>query len=578
MELTKPQCWRHVSGAENPADCASRGLFPAEIINHHLWWEGPEWLKLPSSQWPAQSYSKRVIVEEEKEVSLYTSLDKELLPLIPIDRYSSYLLVKRITAWVIRFTTNCRATAAKKLDSCLTTQELYEAEVYWFAFIQRQHFSTEINAIKSGKKIRKSSTLLSLHPIIDDLGLLRVGGREEFSPRTYSSRHPIILHGKHTITRLLIRYEHRRLMHAGPALLSSSLNRRVHIIGERRTVRSITRACTICRRAAARPQIQKFGQLPPERVTPGLVFDNVGLDYAGPLLLKLGSTRKPKLVKSYVCVFVSMSVKAVHLEVVSDLTSEVFIACLRRFISRRGKPTMIWSDHGKNFVGANRELKEFADFLEHLKTQKTVSEFCTTQCIQWKFIPPHAPHFGGLWEAAVKSVKRHLRRVVGNVKLTFEEMVTVLTQIEACLNSRPITLLSSTSECEALTPGHFLVGRPLEALPDPPQSFSQPMSLLRRWYLCQALVRHVWQRWSFEYLVSLRKFSKWHAPTKNTEVGDILVLREDNMIPSHWPLARVIAVHPGKDGLVRAVTVKTSNGQYRRPIVKTAPLLSNSDF
>ena len=91
-------------------------------------------------------------------------------------------------------------------------------------------------------------------------------------------------------------------------------------------------------------------------------------------------------------------------------------------------------------------------------------------------------------------------------------------------------------------------------------------------------MRHVWQRWSFEYLVSLRKFSKWHAPTKNTEVGDILVLREDNMIPSHWPLARVIAVHPGKDGLVRAVTVKTSNGQYRRPIVKTAPLLSNSDF
>ena len=214
----------------------------------------------------------------------------------------------------------------------------------------------------------------------------------------------------------------------------------------------------------------KFGQLPPERVTPDLVFNNVGLDYAGPLLLKLGSTRKPKVVKAYVCIFVSLSVKAVHLELVSDLTTEAFIACLRRFVSRRGKPVVLWSDHGKNFVGANRELAELASFLELSKTQQTISEFCSTQCIQWKFIPPHAPHFGGLWESAVKSFKTHLHRVSRNVKLTFEEMVTVLTQIEACLNSRPITLLSSNSDLETLTPRHFLIGRPLEALPDPPQS------------------------------------------------------------------------------------------------------------
>ena len=581
LELTKPQCWRHVSGADNPADCASRGLYPTELINHDLWWEGPPWLKLPSSQWPNQSHLQQVMVpEEEKEISLHTLLDEELLPLIPLERYSSYLLIKHITAWVLRFIANCRAKSTKScssLTSYLTIQELYEAEVYWFSYIQRQHFPAEISAVKSGKKLNKSSPLLSLHPFLDDCGILRVGGREQHSTRNYSSRYPVILHGKHAITRLLIRYEHLRLMHAGPTLLSASLNRRVHIIGGRRTVRSITRACTVCRRAAARPQTQKFGQLPPERVTPDLVFSNVGLDYAGPLLLKLGAVRKPKIVKAYVCVFVSMSVKAVHLELVSDLTTEAFIACLRRFVSRRGKPVIIWSDHGKNFVGANRELKELTDFLGLMRTQKTISEFCSTQSIQWKFIPPHAPHFGGLWEAAVKSLKMHLRRVAGNVKLTFEEMVTVLTQIEACLNSRPITQLSPDSDCEALTPGHFLVGRPLEALPDSPQSLLQPMSMLRRWHLCQAIVRHFWRRWSSEYLVSLRKFTKWHSPTKNIEVDDVVVLREDNMIPSTWPIARVIEVHPGEDGLVRAVTVKTNNGQYRRPIVKIAPLLLKTD-
>ena len=341
--------------------------------------------------------------------------------------------------------------------------------MYWFSYIQRQHFLAEINTLKSRRKLYRPSSL-SLHAFIDDFRLLWAGGREQHSGRAYSSRHPIILPGKHVITKLLIRYEHSRLLHAVPTLLSASLNHHVYIIGERKIVRSITRACVTCRRAVARPQKQKFGQLPPERVTPDLVFNNVGLDYAGPLLLKLSSTRKPKVVKAYVCIFVSLSVKAVHLELVSNLTTEAFIACLRRFVSRRGKPVVLWSDHGKNFVGANRELAELASFLELSKTQQTISEFCSTQCIQWKFIPPHAPHFGGLWESAVKSFKTHLHRVSRNVKLTFEEMVTVLTQIEACLNSRPITLLSSNSDLETLTPGHFLIGRPLEALPDPPHS------------------------------------------------------------------------------------------------------------
>ena len=199
-----------------------------------------------------------------------------------------------------------------------------------------------------------------------------------------------------------------------------------------------------------------LGQLPLERLTPGTIFDKTGLDYAGPLLIKYGCVRKLVIVKAYVCVFVSLSVKAVHLELVTDLTSEAFIACLRRFVSRRGYPSLLWSDHGTNFVGAKHELREFIEFFNKQKTQRTISEFCITKNIEWKLISESAPHFGGIWESAVKGFKTQLKRIVGNVKLTFEEMYTVLTQIEACLNSRPLVPSGSADEdgIEVLTPAH----------------------------------------------------------------------------------------------------------------------------
>ena len=477
----------------------------------------------------------------------------------------------------MRFVSNC--TRKQRITSVphLSVQELQKAENYWLSTVQRHHFAKEIVHLQRDHQLHKSSSLIPLHPFMDTNGLIRVGGREQKSNRAYSTQHPVILHGSHPVSRLLIRFDHIRLLHAGATLLSCSLNRCFHIVGGRKTVRSVTRACVTCRRAAARPQEQLIGQLPAERVTPDLIFNRVGVDYAGSLQLKIGLARRPVIVKSYVCVFVSLSVRAVHLELVSDLTTDAFVACLRRFISRRGKPTLIWGDHGTNFVGASNELKELVKFLESQQTRREVSAFCSVQKIQWQFIPEHAPHFGGPWEAAVKSFKSHLRKVVGSVKLTFEEMVTVLTQIEACLNSRPLVALPLDDDgIEALTPGHFLVGRPIEALPDPALTY-RSVSILTRWHLCQALVRHLWQRWSADYLDSLKRSSKWHRPSANLQVDDVVILREDNTIPAKWPLARVMAVHKGDDGLVRVITVKTSAGTYRRPVHKVVLLLTKSD-
>ena len=170
-----------------------------------------------------------------------------------------------------------------------------------------------------------------------------------------------------------------------------------------------------------------MGQLPIETVTPNIVFENVGVDYAGPIYIKYGHVHKPTVVKTYICVFVSLSVKAAHLELVSDLTSEAFVVTFRWFIARRGKPSLVWSDHGSNFVGTRQISKIWLGFLK-IKTQIAISQFCTSQRIVWKFIPERSPHFGGLWELCVKSMKYHLKRILLGVKLTFEEHTTILTQ------------------------------------------------------------------------------------------------------------------------------------------------------
>ena len=575
IQLIAPNRWNHVEGANNPADCASRGLLPSELLSHPLWWEGPDWLRLGIHCWPEMDNSSKFQSSVEMEETCLVAIISD--PIFPCDHFSSFTKLVRVTAWMYRFVHNCQARRKRLVQNTgpLTVEELEQAENYWLHVTQLSSFNTEIVTLQKSKCLPRSSILLSLSPFLDDKNILRVGGRERNSQLNYDKQHPVILHGTHPLSKLIIRNEHLRLLHAGPTLTAASLNRRFYLIGGRRAIRSVTRSCVICRRRSVRPRPPIMGQLPIERITPDCIFSHVGVDYAGPIYIKHGYVRKPIAIKAYICVFVSLSVKAVHIELVSDMTTEAFIASLRRFIARRGKPILIWSDHGTNFVGATRQLKEFYDFLQQPKTNESISNFCASQRIKWEFIPERAPHFGGLWEAAVKSIKKHLFCIVGTVTLTFEEMTTVLTQIEACLNSRPLTSLPCDDDgvLQALTPGHFLIGRPLEALPNPDID-TQPLTVLKRWHLCQGLVKHFWKRWSNEYLHTLQRSSKWQSPSRNLSVGDIVILCEDNTVPSQWPLARIVKTHHGKDGVSRVVTVQTSSGNlYTRPVVKVASLL-----
>ena len=236
------------------------------------------------------------------------------------------------------------------------------------------------------------------------------------------------------------------------------------------------------------------------------------------------------------------SSKAVHLELVSDLSTAACIAAIRRFVSRRGCPKNLYSDNGKNFVGSEKEIADLQKISrnEHCDSLQAVAAGLH---IKWFFIRPRAPDFGGLWESAIKYAKIHLRKVMGNKVLSFEEICTLLCQIEMILNSRPICPLSEDPNDEFfLTRAHFCLGGKLENLPlsqttndlKNPDSTHSPT---KRWIQIQKMVSHFWKRWVKEYVLSLQERNKWRLETSNLKVGDIVFVFDDNVPPLQWPLA-----------------------------------------
>ena len=283
-----------------------------------------------------------------------------------------------------------------------------------------------------------------------------------------------------------------------------------------------------------------------------LPFSVVGLDFAGPFFCNRGNPRKPTLIKAYACLYVCFITKAIHIELVSNLTSEAFLASFYRFAARRGCPSKVYSDNGTNFTGAQRELNKIHQLLQTAETRDQIHHYSSQHQIDWSFSPSRAPHFGGLWEAGVRSMKTLLKKIVGSHHLSFEELSTILTEAEATLNSRPLIPMDSTpldGSC-TLTPGHFLIGRPLRAPPTRVDTTSKE-STLRRWNLVKRLSADLWTRWIHVYLQGLQQRSHWKTPSRNLIPGDIVLLKEQNLGRRTWPMARIIRTYPGEDGLTR---------------------------
>lgn len=564
-QLISPDRWFYVKSAENPADLVSRGCEFGELQNNSLWRHGPSWLldwvKDDAATVTSVSIDdlNMISAEELKRkviCAMVMEQDANVLSNL-IERISSFYKVVRIIGWSIRFATRVRSNREQPSSLSLSLEEIDYAERLLVQHLQSLQFAEELVRLRSNQMIPRGSKLRSLSPFLDEHGILRVGGRLSRSELPFAEKHPIIL-SFIPILGSVIHHHHLAVCHGGPVLTLGNLRKRFWILNGTQVVKKYVRSCLVCHRFRPRLMQQMMAALPPPRISLSKAFFNTGVDFAGPVTLKAEVGRGSRNYKAYIAVFVCLATKAIHLEVIGSLSADSFLAALRRFVGRRGPVAHLYSDNGTNNVGVFRRLDAIQE-----KMQK--------ESLKWSFIPPGAPHFGGLWEAGVKSMKTHLKKTLSTTTCTFEELSTVVVQVEAVLNARPLCPFSGDVEdVDALTPMHFLTGH--QYVPLPEEDEAEGAQLTNRFAYLQSLFHNICHRYKEEYVTRLQQRPKWLGPKPAIAIGQLVLISDENLVSSKWPLGRVVNIHPGPDDITRVVTLLTKDGVKKRPIAKLSPL------
>ena len=615
QKLTTGDEWRHLPGLENPADLATRGISAEELISSKFWLQGPSWLTLPRTSWPTNVFNEEELIGKNLEMKSPKSkkkLEKEVdagkkvvqfarsLALDHlgnimamacqckkdcdmtefhdqiISKFSSFVKMVRVTAYCLRFVRRSPQDSVYVMPL-----EFEKVLLFWVGYLQKLRFPEEIKLLKQ-KKTVTTGRLAKVSPFLGRDGLLRVGGRLQEAPTSdFDERHPMILPHDHIVVKRIIRWIHNKAFHEGPEWTYYHLRRRFWLPKARRTIKAALAGCVTCKRWHARSIAQKISPLPEDRLVQSRPFSRIGVDFAGPFLATEEATEVTKVDavelrrtievsrKVWICLFTCMSTRAVCVDVVTDMKTSTFLNALRRLAARFGKPEKIWSDNAKTFKAAANELKALWSPSSFKKMKAKLLE----DGITWINIAPASPWQGGFYERLVGLVKAPFKKVFLTQKMSLDEFRTVMLEIEAVVNSRPLAAVTDDpSDPTPVTPAKLLFGYEASQLPASVNLKMQPSTPAGRWKLRLKVRDEYTKLFKNQYILDLIASSKSDVPVVPVEIGEMVLIHVDNCQRSEWPIGVITDASPGLDGVVRTVTVKTAAGYFRRGVQRIVRL------
>ena len=567
--------WSHCPGLSNPADLPSRDLTLVELSVSQLWRQDRPWLQdtNPNQESdevsvPRECLSKMKASKEKTHNLLITTHAPTIGSVFKCEDFSTLTRLLRVTACVLRAVKLFKRSTPHPKEP-LSPEELIEAERLWVVDTQ-----TQLKSESNLKMWQKQFNLFT-----DDNGLIRCRGRIKNANLPYATKYPLFLPRKAPFTTLVVRRAHSRVMHNGVKETLTEIRSKYWIIKGRSLVRSIIHYCVTCKRhegASFKTPIPPA--LPTFRVQEQPPFTFTGVDYAGPLY-----TRTREASKVWICIFTCCVTRAIHLELVADMSTDTFIRCLKRFAARRGMPRRILSDNGKSFKAA-------AVFLGRVFKDQTVIDHLSTFGTEWQFNVEKAPWWGGVFERLVKSTKRCLRKFIGQANFSLDELHMAVVEVESIINSGPLTYLSPSDLEEPLTPSHLIAGKRVINLPDDlgywadldDGDFTVSQEQVRKRVKHSNLVlNHFWRRWRQEYLAELREshrnYSQRCSGVPTISVGDVVVVHDDHLPRGFWKLGLVEELFKGQNGIPRVALVRLApkdgkQSLLRRPIQRLYPL------
>lgn len=584
-QSTQAKQWAYVSTEENPADHATR-FMPAAHLQQCSWLTGPSFLTYEKTSEP----NTFTLIEPEVDteirpeiISSATSISNTQLGSQRFERFSNWSKLRNAVAKLVHTAASWKqdhGTAKRRGWSLFkdmpTTDQLARAKCVIMHSIQCDLFKAELKCFKEGKALPKQSPLKRFNPMVDEDGLIRVGGRISASDLPRDECHPIIVPCTHHIATLLVRYYHEQVAHQGRHITEGAIRAAGYwIIGGKRLVSSVIYKCVICRKVRGRLQYQKMADLPVDRVTPAPPFTSVGLDVFGPWNVVARRTRGGCAEsKRWAVLFTCMCTRAVHIELIESLSTDSFINALRRFFAVRGPAKLLRSDRGTNFVGACKELGIEAE-------RSTVEAYLQNKGCTWVFNPPHASHMGGSWERLIGVARRILDAMLVqsiHMRLTHEVLSTLMAEVMAIMNARPLVPVSTDPDMPTVLTPAMLLTQKMSAVSAPSGGFQMVELHGKQWKQLQCLADTFWKRWKTEYLSTLQNRRKWTEERPNITVGDIVLIKDCQAHRNVWPVGIVVRTLPDADRKVRKVEVKTvKDGMakvFLRPISEIVVLLS----